>query len=424
MKAVRGSDARLLLWLGGSVLLLIVLVSILAPKATDQDPKPTTYNNGSAGAKAALLLLTELGYKAGRWDSPEEQLQSVDAPQTTLILAEPYVDPKLVKATAAALQSFLERGGRVLITGGPVLLPDEHVKAPNTLHDGLCDTTPEGQGPLAGAGEVSTYAASVWNESEPRPGPLLHVEQRCGEDAVVVRYAVGKGEVVWWSSSQPLSNAGLHDDGSLRLLLASVGEPGRTVLFDEFVHGQRVGFWDAARGLPLKWLVWQFVLIAGLLILSFSRRKGPLRMPVTVPRTSPIEFAESMGHLYQRAGTTNAATGMARRRLLRFLQTDGGISRSNIDQGPAVVAEALRERFGGDWSGLRQHLADSLAAETTELAPRSALRLVQALASDVERLHAILTPQRPSLAPRETVSKERNEKIEEQSAELASATRE
>ena len=61
MKAARSSDARLLFWLGGSVLLLIVLVSILAPKATDQDPKPTTYNNGSAGAKAALLLLTELG---------------------------------------------------------------------------------------------------------------------------------------------------------------------------------------------------------------------------------------------------------------------------------------------------------------------------------------------------------------------------
>ena len=29
-----------------------------------------------------------------------------------------------------------------------------------------------------------------------------------------------------------------------------------------------------------------------LLILSFSRRNGPLRMPVNVPRTSPIEFAE------------------------------------------------------------------------------------------------------------------------------------
>jgi hypothetical protein len=219
----------------------------------------------------------------------------------------------------------------------------------------------------------------------------------------------------------PLTNGGLHDDASLRLLLATVGEPGRTVLFDEYNHGVAPGFWDAANGLPLRWLAAQFILIALLLVLSFSPRNGPIRMPVTVPRTSPVEFAESMGHLYQRAGAANAATGMARRRLLRFLQSECGIARLTIDQGPAAVAEALHDRFGGDWSALRRHLEDAAHAESTDLAPRSALKLVQALDDDAARLQILLAPRREPAA-RETMSVP--EPVNDRSAELVSATKE
>jgi hypothetical protein len=252
-------------------------------------------------------------------------------------------------------------------------------------------------------------------------GPALHVEQRCGTDAVVVRYAVGKGEVVWWGSSLPLSNSGLHEDASLRLLLASVGAPGRTVLFDEYLHGAQAGFWDTAKGLPLWWLAGQCVLLGVLLVLSFSRRNGPLRMPVSVPRTSPVEFAESMGHLYERAGATNAATGMARRKLLRFLQMECGVPRVTIVEGPAAIAEALKERFGGDWSALQKHLADATEAEGSELTSKSALRLVQALDDDGERLHRILVPGRAVAAARKTISKEDSEV---KKAEMVSATKE
>lgn len=418
--SVRGvSDKRLLLWMGGGVALLIVVVSFALPKR-DQDTRPVVDNNGTAGAKAAFLLLPKLGYKVERWDAPESDLEHVDASRTTLIMADTYVSPKLERATAAAVKRFLERGGRVLDSGGGTLLPEGKTSPATILHSTLCDTTPEGQGALARAGQISISDNGRWDEKESKLGPALHVEQRCGDDAVVVHYAVGKGEAIWWSSSLPLTNAGLHDDASLRLLLATVGEPGRTVLFDEYFHGEKAGLWDAAKGLPLKWLFWQLVLIAVLLVLSFSRRKGPLRMPVTVPRTSPVEFAESMGHLYQRAGATSAATGMARRRLLRFLQVDCGVARVTIDAGPAVIAEALGERFGGDWSALRMHLADAATAEHSEIVPKSALRLVQALEDDVERLRAILTPKR--IAARETMAVV--EVVDERSAELVSAAKE
>ncbi len=421
MRPVAVSDKKLLAWMGGSVAALILIASFfVAPQRSGKDPRPIVSNNGTAGAKAAFLLLPKLGYKVDRWDAPEEDLDQVDAERTTLIMADALIDPKRLPDTKTAVQRFLARGGHVLDTGGETLLPDGETRPATALHTDLCYTTPEGQGPLAQAGQLSMADNGTWDEKDSRLGPALHVEQRCGDDAVVVRYAVGKGEAIWWSSSKPLTNAGLHEDANLRLLLATVGASGRTVLFDEYNHAVVPGFWDSAKGLPLPWLSAQFVLIALLLLLSFSRRNGPIRMPVTVPRTSPVEFAESMGHLYQRAGATNAATGMARRRLLRFLQAECGVARITIDQGPAAVSEALQERFGGDWSSLRRHLEDAAQADGTEIAPGSALKLVQAIDDDITRLQRILTPQRATPATRETMTVD--EPVNDRTAELVSAS--
>jgi hypothetical protein len=115
----------------------------------------------------------------------------------------------------------------------------------------------------------------------------------------------------------------LKQDADLRLLRASLGD-GRDVVFDESLHGGARTMWDAAKGLPLYWLSAQGILLIVLMVLSISRRRGPLRMPVTLPRSSPVEFATSMGDLYEKAGATSAATEAARRRLLRVLSREAG----------------------------------------------------------------------------------------------------
>ena len=60
---------------------------------------------------------------------------------------------------------------------------------------GTVPTTPEGPGELARAGSVEMVEGAQWSSD----GARFEVEQRCGADAVVVRYAVGKGEAVWWA---------------------------------------------------------------------------------------------------------------------------------------------------------------------------------------------------------------------------------
>jgi len=386
-------DRRIVLGIFGAMLAVIVVFSVFAPANDDTDLSPTTYNSGSAGTKAVYLLLGELGYGARRWEAPPGDLKNVDAVATTLVLAEPNFPTENAKQLQADIADFLFRGGRVLATGkeGAYFLPGAKTDAPTRLYQKLCSSTPEGQGPLAQAGRVSLADNVRWTA----PGPKFRVSQLCGHDAVVVSYKYGAGEAIWWSSPLPMTNRGLKEDASLKLVLASVGGPDRSVLFDEYFHGERASFWDTAKGLPIAQIAWQCALVAVLLVLSFGRRNGPLRMPARLPRSSPLEFAESMGRLYGKAGATQAAVDGARRRLLKFLEEQCGVPREVLRSTPQAIVEAVEERLGGRWSRLGEHLSQALATEHHAATLTSTLELVKALDRDqrdlAERIRAGLS---------------------------------
>jgi hypothetical protein len=377
----------MLLILCGVMVVLIAGVSVLAPQSAEDDPRPTTTNSGPQGAKVAYLTLEALGRNTSEWNHSlvelNEELSDAQVERATLILAAPEYDATEEKALAAEVQRFLERGGRVLATGpsGALLLPGGEVKAPGLLSGGLCHTTPEGPGALARAGSVEMVEGMRWASE----GPRYRVEQRCGSDAVVVRYAVKQGEAIWWGSAGPLENAELKNDADLRLLLATIGD-GRDVIFDESLHGATKTVWDAAKGLPLRWLALQAALLFVLLVVSFSRRRGPVRSPVVLPRSSPVEFATSMGDLYEKAAATSAATEAAKRRLLRVLTREAGIPQGTVEEGPEAIAEALQERLGGDWSRVRDHLRETKIAQHEAITQPSALALVRALSEDAKRV--------------------------------------
>ena len=396
-------ERKLVLLFAAAVLLLIAAASLLSSPSDDSDARPTTYNSGTAGIKAAYLLLGDLGFTAARWEQPTSALADLDAPHTTLIFADPSVPPENLPAVRADIAAFLHRGGRVLVTGDTSLLPGATLAPPTQPFQKLCLTTPEGRGPLARAGQVSIADQARWTALT----PLVQVAQWCGGDAVVVSYPVGAGTAVWWSSTLPLTNRGLKDDASLKLVLASVENPSSQnptsptpdhphpqILFDEYFHGVQTSLFDLTRGLPLAQIAWQTAAVALLLVLSFGRRNGPIRLPARLPRTSPIEFAESMGQLYRKAGATQAATESARHRLLHFLITRCGIPRA-VAQSDAL-AEALQSRLPGDWTALAHHLTQAAEAQYQSLAPHSALALVKALDRDLRTLTERTTrPQLP-----------------------------
>jgi hypothetical protein len=372
---------------------MIVVVCAVAPSSEENDPRPTVTNVGTHGAKAAYLTLGALGVKTSRsersLDGLNGDLSDAQVARTTMILAEPEYDATEQKGLAAEVKKFLERGGRVVATGqtGAMLLPDAEVSPAGLLESGLCHTTPEGPGVLAQAGRVEMIDRVQWAND----GPKYAVEQRCGKDGVVVRYAVGKGVAVWWSSSAPMENGELKNDADLKLLLASVGD-GREVVFEESLYGAVKTLWDEAKGLPLSWLLLQAALLFVLLVVSFSRRRGPVRAPVRLPRSSPVEFATSMGDLYEKAAASSAATEAAKRRLLRVLTREAGVAQGTIEEGPEAIGEALRVRLGGDWSLLSEHLQEAKRVQHEAIAMRSALALVRALSEDAKKVRASLEP--------------------------------
>ena len=376
------NDARILLWVTAGVLVLILVTAFLAPARGDYDYVPSTWNTGSAGAKAAYLLLPQLGYKTARWEQPAAKLTQVDAAHTTLVLADAYMSS--VRSEEKGIADFLQRGGRVVATGAAsaLLLPSSSIKQTQRLFTALCYTTPESLSPMGRAGVVAMPASIQWS------GTRAQVDQACGSDAVVVHYSVGAGEVIWWSSAAPLSNRGLRQDPDLRLLLASVDAPGRTVLFDEYIHGERKSLIATMNGTPVFAICWQLGLVSLLLILSFSRRIGPIRALVTTPRTSPLEFAESMGALYGKAEATSVAVGAAERRLKDFLHNEGGIPLETLCSGPEAIAAAVAERFNGPQHDLEIDLKAAREAEVAKLKRKAALDLVRRLDGHIAGLRA------------------------------------
>jgi hypothetical protein len=394
------SDRKVLWGVCGVMLALIVVMAVVRPAQSPDDPRPTTTNTGPQGAKAAFVVLQRLGRTTSQGNQPlaefNDGMTDAQAARTTLVLAAPEYDQTELPRLRKELERFLNRSGRVLATGpsGAALLPGGEAKAPGMVQPPLCHTTPEGAGELARVGSVEMAEGAQWSDDAAK----FEVEQRCGNEAAVVRYAVGKGEAIWWASAGPLENDELKNDADLRLLLATVGS-GRDVVFDESLHGAVKSIWDAAKGLPLKWLALQAALLFVLLVVSFSRRRGPLRSPVRLPRSSPVEFATSMGDLYEKAAASSAATEAARRRLLRVLMREAGVAQGTIEEGPEAIAEALRVRLGGDWSLVSEHLQEAKRAQHEVIAMRSALALVRALSEDAKRVRA-------SLAPKKIVSAE------------------
>lgn len=384
-------DARLMLWVSSCVLVIIVVAALLAPARGDYDPVPSTWNTGSAGAKAAYLLLEQLGYKTSRWEQPAAQLSQVDAAHTTLVLAGSELGD--LHGEQGGIAEFLKRGGRVLATGAlsALLLPDSSVKKSDQLFKDLCYTTPQSLSALGRAGKIVMPVPAQWD------GLNAQVDQACGSDAVVVHYPVGAGEAVWWSSSAPLSNRGLRSDADLRLLLASVGAPGRAVLFDEYIHGERPGILSTVKGTPVAAICLQLALVALLLVLSFGRRNGPLRELALPPRTSPLEFAESMGALYGKAGATEVAVGAAARRLGDFLHNEGGIPLETLRSGPGAVASAVAERFRYTGPEFAEDLKSAREAESTKLRAKGALELVRRLDQHIAGLRARMRDSHSSL---------------------------
>ena len=129
-----------------------------------------------------------------------------------------------------------------------------------------------------------------------------------GDESPVTRFSYGAGEVIWWSTADPMSNSGIREKDNAQLLLNSVGDAGRgPVLWDEYFHQGGKTVVDSVLASPLRWALLQAALIGALVCLTYSRRFGPARQSVAASRLAPMEFVETLAALYQKSGAAHIA---------------------------------------------------------------------------------------------------------------------
>jgi hypothetical protein len=385
-------DRRLLLITAALVACTTVLLVLVNPQEQPDNYIPSTYSSAPHGAKAAYLLLSQLGYPVQRSEGPLDSVADTADAHTVLILAEPTRAPS--RQEAAAVKRVLARGGRVLAAGflSAAALPDENLdsKSPPELIGGICEAEPVSFSPLASGGKVVMRGVrSVWNLDRPAQRAVYE----CGAKGVVVTYQVEKGSVVWWASASPLENQDIASQGSLDLLLNSLQlQRGDRIVWDESLHAAPAAAWNPFADRIVVALLAQLLLLGLLLILARGRRSGPLRPLPSVTRTSPMEFVRSLGGLYRASRANDVPVRIAYERFRSRLAQRYAISEAQRADA-ITLAAMLAVCFQLDEPSLKRDLvacehSDSLP----DLKPRQALTLVKALA----HYHELITRQAES----------------------------
>lgn len=363
-------DRKLLIGAAVVFVLLIAAAAIFGGDAGRKLQIPSSYSTASGGAKAAYLLLSGAGYKVERWEKPLNELPSTAA---TLILAEPNEAP--TREERQRLKAFISAGGRVIAAGmfAGTFLPEN-------------DSLPEFVGgmtwkkvPALAPSEITRAAPEVVLAPESRwrddsPAYALYGDE---DQTLVVKYPYGRGEVLWWASATPLTNAGLKEKGNLEFFLACVAASKNGILWDEYIHGYRETLALSIAHSPVKWLMLQLGLLALAVLATFSRRSGPVCQPATDVRLSPLEFVQTLGRLYEHAATASVAVDICYQRFRYWLTRRLGLA-YNVSIND--LETAVRER----WSLSDDHFAAILRrCESAKTDPYlqgpEALHLVQEL---------------------------------------------
>ena len=349
----RTSDLILLVAAGAVTLLLSAASFLLAPVDSTPQLPGSSFASHPAGSRAVYLALQAAGHRVERSYEPLSTLRR-DPSAIVLVLADPVVEAS--DQDLRAIRRLLEGGGVVLATGSAAsaILPDLKVAGParqpaSTAHQTM----------------VSPISRGVPTIHLPRGGSLpagsAYVPVYGDVDHTAVLAAMfGKGTAVWFAGVYPLTNEGIARAGHAELLGNILGSPGgRTILWDEHYHGHSRSLWSYMAGTPLPYAVLQIGIVGVLALVSLSRRRSPPRAVYDDARSSPLEFIDSMGSLYERAGTAAGAVTTVRARVRRALVDVCGIPASASD---AQLAAAVGARAGWPADRIEALLASSAKA--------------------------------------------------------------
>jgi len=228
----------------------------------------SSYATGGHGLAAYAQLLSDNGHPVDRVRQTLDR--AALSPQATLVVA----DAPLSAKETAAVQSFADGGGRVVLAGPlparvaavlvgangrlrAVAAGEAHVLAP----------APE----VEGVDRVQSGDGGSWRST----GSALPVLGGADGRTLAAVASVGAGRVVLLADTGPLQNAGLAEADDAAFGLAVAGPVGRPVLFAEAAHAGTSGTGLAAIPTHWKWALVAVGIATLLAMWSAGRRFGP-----------------------------------------------------------------------------------------------------------------------------------------------------
>lgn len=380
--AGRASDLRIVAAAGVVTVLVSAASFLVAPVDDTPAVEGSTYGSHPGSARAAYLALRRAGVPVERSFEPLAQLRAVPS-ATVLVLADPIAGPS--DQDRRALRAFVTAGGIVLATGavGASFLPDMPSEFSRPQGRGVAVSEARAAMPSP----LTLRAPSVQVSRGPSLPPWSPYVPLYGDDRAPAALAadLGAGRAIWWASAAPVTNERLADPGHAELLVNAVVVGSRVVLWDEHYHGHTRSLWSYIAGTPLPLGLAQLglVFVAGLL--AFSRRRWPARRVEERPRTSPLEFIDGMGGLYERAGAAAGALRTVRTRVRRTLCSACGVASTTSD---AAVSRLVAQRTSLDAGHVRRALERS--DESRHPAPITPA-VARELVAELQRIAARVT---------------------------------
>ena len=385
MPAPRRTDELTILVVAFVLMILVTgLAFVVAPSDSSPRTAGSSFSTRRDGAKAAYLVLKQLGHDIDRSYDPVAALGR-GGEGTVLILASPLEGPS--RQDVRAVRTFVEEGGVLLAYGRSAAPFIPGVRAPA----GDADTDSADQPrdfPAAVPASLTIDAPAVSARAVPAPSsdPSFVAVFGSAAEPAVLAARLGQGRIVWCLDDTPISNDGQPRAANVRFLANAAGMAGaRRILWDEHYHGQRRSMWSYLAATPLPWAGAQLLLAALAGLAAAGRRRGPVRGRVVESRSSPLEFVDTMGALYERAGAERAAVDGARAQLRRRLAAAAGVPRSTADaalaravpQGPGVDGDRIESALRSSAELLRRGVpraaeAVPIVAELQELANEAA----------------------------------------------------
>ncbi|GAC1404881.1 MAG: hypothetical protein NVSMB64_08800 [Candidatus Velthaea sp.] len=326
----------------------------------------TDYTSG--GVRAWASLLEREGLRTRRFVlRPIELDRSIDTLVTIAPLPFASASGGRTDADIADLAAWVQRGGRLVYVGrypGAGRIETARLQLPQWLPD--VGRRGALHGPLVTAvGRVS----DTGDNRMLALGTAMHSELADDDGDLVVRYALGRGDVIAVSDPQPFTNARVAHAGNARLayLIARPAHPGGVVAFDDGVHGALLDRpWYRALSAPVLLALAIAALAAVLGLIGGMVRGGA---PVTLRRKrepTSAEFVAALAALYERTHARAAArTTLATDAFALAARSVGASDRIAVAE---LVDRTARRRGGTAVAALAANLQTPLRTDADLLA--------------------------------------------------------